>query len=434
VKGNHEDASGFSRYYPKYYPYPYVAMTPKVGAPDSFNNLYWSFDYGPVHFTVIDQYSPYTPGSAQYAWAVNDLATTTKPWKILVYHHPAWTAGTHENNVTTQQVFDPLIKRYGVDLVYSGHNHNYARCQVNDQVEAAGDSIVPRVPYITNGGGGAGLYNVDTSNTGAFRHVVKARSEYEYLTFEVRGPALTMKAWTVTKPDGSRLSASTYNASTISTLLETVTMNHPVAEAGADRTVGTADQCDSSIVGTATEAEAVPLQFRWLEGETERAPWSSVAADGSAPLAVCGMPIGHHALTLQVTDGKATVSDAMVLTISDTTPPTLTAKANRSVLWPPNHELLPIAVETSASDNGGGAPVITATITSNEPQDGLGDGDTASDWTAPVVDATGHVSLTLRAERGGSGTGREYTISVTATDAAGNATTVPVKVRVPHDL
>ncbi|HEX9288574.1 MAG TPA: metallophosphoesterase family protein, partial [Anaeromyxobacteraceae bacterium] len=235
VKGNHENSAGYSKYFPKYYPFPYVNPGQKPGDPASLNNLYWSFDYGPVHFTVVDQYSPYDPGSAQYAWVVNDLATTTQPWKILVYHEPAWTAGTHTNNVTTQQVFDPLIQKYAVDLVYSGHNHNYARCQVKDAVEAAGDSIVPRVPYITNGGGGAGLYNVDTGNTGLYRHVVKALGEYEYMTFDIRGATLTMNAYAVTKADGTRLSASTINPSTTSTLIETVTLNHPVANAGGDR-------------------------------------------------------------------------------------------------------------------------------------------------------------------------------------------------------
>jgi hypothetical protein len=44
------------------------------------------------------------------------------------------------------------------------------------------------------------------------------------------------------------------------------------------------------------------------------------------------------------------------------------------------------------------------------------------------------VSLELRAERAGDGSGRTYTVSVTATDAAGNSTTVPVNVVVPHDM
>ena len=65
----------------------------------------------------------------------------------------------------------------------------------------------------------------------------------------------------------------------------------------------------------------------------------------------------------------------------------------------------------------------------------MSDGDTAPDWTEPVIDqASGKISLQLRAERSGTGNGREYTVSITAVDAAGNATTVPVTVSVPHDM
>jgi len=442
VKGNHENASGYSKYFPKYYPFPYVAPGQKTGDPASLNNLYWSFDYGPVHFTIVDQYSSYSPGSAQYQWVLNDLASTTKPWKILVYHEPAWTAGTHTNNVTTQQVFDPIIKRYGVDLVYSGHNHNYARCQVGTSAEAAGDSIAPKVPYITNGGGGAGLYAVDTTNTGLYRHVVTAIAEYEYMTFEVDGATLTMKAWAVTKADGTRLDPldPTKNVNTKRSLIETVTINHPVANAGGDRKVGTAEQCGASLAGTATDADLVPLQYRWVEGQTELSPWTAVAPDGSAPLGLCDLSIGSHALTLQVrsdpqvTDWSRTASDSMALTVQDDTGPVLTATASKTFLWPPNHRMVPITIAVRASDNGGGAPSIGATVASNEPVDGLGDGDTAPDWTNPTIDASGNISLQLRAERAGTGNGRTYTVSVTATDAAGNSTTVPVDVVVPHDM
>jgi len=237
VKGNHEDSSGYSKFFPKYYPFPYPFIADKATDPTYHNNFYWSFDYGPVHFTVVDQYSGYAAGSPQYNWVVNDLATTTKPWKILVYHEPAWTAGTHGNNTTTQTVFDPIIKKYKVDLVYSGHNHNYARCQVDNYAQAGSDTIIPQVPYITNGGGGAGLYAVDVSNTGAYKHVVKAIEEYQYMTFDVNGSTLTMNSYTATKPgylpnanpnyaSPFRLATGSLNTSTVSTPIETVVLKH----------------------------------------------------------------------------------------------------------------------------------------------------------------------------------------------------------------
>ncbi len=77
VKGNHEDRDAGDNY-AKYWPYPYVA------------DHYWSFDYGPAHVTVIDQYVPYGPGSAQYTWLENDLAGSNAEWKFLLMHQPAW--------------------------------------------------------------------------------------------------------------------------------------------------------------------------------------------------------------------------------------------------------------------------------------------------------------------------------------------------------
>ena len=64
-------------------------------------------------------------------------------------------------------------------------------------------------------------------------------------------------------------------------------------------------------------------------------------------------------------------------------------------------------------------------VTSNEPQNGLGDGDTPNDWTFSGL------TVQLRAERAGNGNGRTYTIAVRCTDAAGNATASSTSVSVP---
>jgi hypothetical protein len=68
----------------------------------------------------------------------------------------------------------------------------------------------------------------------------------------------------------------------------------------------------------------------------------------------------------------------------------------------------------------------TVGVTSNEPVNGTGEGDTAPDWA--VTDA---VSVQLRAERAGTGSGRVYTITVTCRDASGNAAVGSATVEVP---
>jgi hypothetical protein len=58
----------------------------------------------------------------------------------------------------------------------------------------------------------------------------------------------------------------------------------------------------------------------------------------------------------------------------------------------------------------------------------LGDGDTGPDW-----EVVGPNAVRLRAERSARGSGRVYTITITATDSAGNASTQTVNVTVPHN-
>ena len=67
-------------------------------------------------------------------------------------------------------------------------------------------------------------------------------------------------------------------------------------------------------------------------------------------------------------------------------------------------------------------------VTSNEPDNGLGDGDTAGD-----IEITGDLSVSLRAERSGKGDGRIYTITVEAVDAAGNVATATCTVAVRNE-
>jgi hypothetical protein len=76
-----------------------------------------------------------------------------------------------------------------------------------------------------------------------------------------------------------------------------------------------------------------------------------------------------------------------------------------------------------------GAFTTSLSVTSNEPINGTGDGDTAPDWQ--IID---NHNVKLRAERAGNGNGRTYTITITATDACGNSSTKNVIVIVAHNI
>lgn len=110
--------------------------------------------------------------------------------------------------------------------------------------------------------------------------------------------------------------------------------------------------------------------------------------------------------------------------------PTLSLAVSHSMLWPANHGMARVGVQAAARDNLDLAPAIRlVSVTSNEPDDGLGDGDLAGD----IVIVDSH-TMQLRAERAGSGSGRIYTITYEARDFAGNARRGSVEVLVPHSM
>lgn len=102
------------------------------------------------------------------------------------------------------------------------------------------------------------------------------------------------------------------------------------------------------------------------------------------------------------------------------------ATVDKPLLWSPNHQMEAITVNYTATDNCN--VNCTLSVTSNEPINGLGDGDIAPDWV--IIDAH---HLLLRAERSGKGDGRVYTIKVTCKDAADNTVVKTVTVQVPKN-
>jgi hypothetical protein len=161
--GNHEESGVL---FAKYFPYPFVG------------GRYWSFDYGPCHFAVVDQYTAYGPGSDQLIWLEGDLASTSKPWKFVYLHEPGWSAGGHANNPSVQDYIQPICETHDVAIVFAGHNHYYARAIVND------------VQHITTGGGGAPLYTPNLT----YPNVVTGSKSYHYCAVEIDGGILHLEA------------------------------------------------------------------------------------------------------------------------------------------------------------------------------------------------------------------------------------------------
>lgn len=117
--------------------------------------------------------------------------------------------------------------------------------------------------------------------------------------------------------------------------------------------------------------------------------------------------------------------------VFDTTPPVIeSVSVAPDSLWPPNHGMVTVTADVVATDTCDPNPVCEiVSVASNEPENGLGDGNFLPDWVLP-----GGLTVDLRAERAGPGVGRTYTLGVECTDESGNVS-LPAEavVVVEHD-
>jgi hypothetical protein len=151
--------------------------------------------------------------------------------------------------------------------------------------------------------------------------------------------------------------------------------------------------------------------------------------DHDAPAA---FPLGTTPVTFTATDDSRNTSSCQALvTVLDTTSPTISVTLSQDLLWPPDHRLVEVTAHVTVADTCGHPAFELVSISSNEPDDGIGDGRTIDD----IQDAefgTSDTSFVLRAERSASGQGREYMVSYRVTDGNGNRSTATAVVRVPH--
>ena len=148
-------------------------------------------------------------------------------------------------------------------------------------------------------------------------------------------------------------------------------------------------------------------------GSNPNGTWKLYVADDAG--ADVGALNGGWSLTFRTADPSCSVLNS----------PTITGESvDKPALWPANHKMVDVAVNYTVSDCANCA----LSITSNEPINGTGDGDTAPDW-----EVVSNNSVRLRAERAGNGTGRIYTITITCSNGSGT-TVRTVPVHVAHDI
>lgn len=155
------------------------------------NNLqdserYYSFVWGNAKFICLDSNIPYTSGTDQYDWLVDELKCNPYQWLFVFFHHPPWTNAwsadyyipftdyyLYQGNVDMRTELVPLFEDYDVDFVLNGHSHCYQRGELND------------VKYIISGGAGSAVIDFNTNSNSP--NIDTEIYTNQYVRFEMDG-------------------------------------------------------------------------------------------------------------------------------------------------------------------------------------------------------------------------------------------------------
>jgi predicted MPP superfamily phosphohydrolase len=181
---------------------PYLSIhslpTDNVPAPD--RGRYYSFDWGNVHFVSIDSMQALNQAvnsnGLMFRWLENDLRSTRQFWRIVYFHHPPYAgAGSNTGDIQSQWArayMVPIFEKYGVQLVFSGHEHSYQRSQPIWKNNFVTSNF--GITYLTSGGGGAALYSSPGDGAPSVPLVAFAKSTYHYLRVDVNGPNILVRS------------------------------------------------------------------------------------------------------------------------------------------------------------------------------------------------------------------------------------------------
>ncbi len=163
----------------------------------------------------------------QLAWFEKELGNSGSDWKIAFFHHPPYSSGMHGSDEILKQQLEPLFVKYGVNVVFTGHEHFYERIKPQKGVQ-----------YFVEGSS-AKLRKGDINKTAltAFGY----DSGYTFMLVEVAGDELHFQTVTA----------------------QGQTIDSGVVKKGADnRVVGTAGQSNSKPASTGSAPQPQPAPAR----------------------------------------------------------------------------------------------------------------------------------------------------------------------------
>ncbi len=180
------------------------------------NELWYSFNYGNAHFIVLDTESDsLKKGAAEYRWLIEDLRRKQATWTFVATHHPLFTAGGNyyaNDRIYLKNLLHPIFEKYGVDMVLSGHDHNYER-----SFPIMSHNGKRPVTYVVCGNGGTPLryighreWTLHTERVFGFVRIHIDGSKLHYQAYNINDEVID--EFTLDKNDPASVAAYTQNA------------------------------------------------------------------------------------------------------------------------------------------------------------------------------------------------------------------------------
>jgi hypothetical protein len=304
----------------------------EAGGIASGTELYYSFDYGSVHFVCLDSFTPANlDGDAMYAWLEDDLASTTQKWIIAFWHHAPYSRSSSHDSDTevgqrvTRERANPILERYGIDLQLAGHNHFYSRTYLINNHYGLSESYDPSVHAVDAGDGqpgGNGAYDKGSNPEGAVYVLAgsSGRLGYTPLNHPANFVVIEELGSMVIDIDGDRMDVRMLRSnSTVPdsfTILKTPAANSaPLVDAGTDQTLTlpAAAALDGTVSDDGLPAGSV-LTISWsvVSGPGSVSFGDPAAVDTSAQFSAAG----SYVLRLSASDSEFTTSDELSVEVN----------------------------------------------------------------------------------------------------------------------
>jgi len=135
---------------------------------------YYTFTAGPVQFFAFDTQED---SEAEREWLDSELSKSTARWKVVYGHYHIFSATRGDNKELIEKLL-PVLEKNHVDIYLNGHDHNLQELKPEGGVH-----------FFVSGGGGAGLYNLNTYDRSIYKQkvngftVLEAGGDYFKISF-----------------------------------------------------------------------------------------------------------------------------------------------------------------------------------------------------------------------------------------------------------